>query len=135
MEEMFKKSGGITTCSTTALFLFKKIVSYQVVEFSKSEASGRSSDLDAETDDAGGPTAFTPHSSPILLFSLVSFQCLLNSGHSSPLLSSVSFVGRKRPLKHEYISASCILHAPSVSLTALSASLCDHARSYRHIRQ
>ena len=90
---MFKKSGGITTCSTPALFLFKKIVSYQVVEFSKSEAAGRSSALDAEVDDESGPTPFTPLSSLTLLFFLVSFQCPLNSGHSSPLFTSVSFLG------------------------------------------
>ena len=46
-----------------------------VVEFSKSEASRRSSTLNAETDDAGGPTPFTPYSSLILLL-LVGFQCL-----------------------------------------------------------
>ena len=114
------------------MFLLKKIVSYQVVKFSKSEASGRSSDLDAETDDAGGPAPFTPHSSVILLFFLVSFQRPLNCGHSSPLFSSVSFVGRMHPSKHQYIYASFILHVPPVSLFAAS-SLCDRARSYRHI--
>ena len=69
------------------LFLFKKIVSYQVVKFSKSEASGKSSDLDDEADDAGGPTPFTSHFFLSLLFFLVSFQCSLNSRQSSPLFS------------------------------------------------
>ena len=56
--ECFRNAAGSTTCSTTAVFWCKKIVSYQVVEFSKSEASGRSDAQDAETDDAGGPTLF-----------------------------------------------------------------------------
>ena len=51
----------------------RKIVSHEVVEFSESEASGRSSALEAETDDAGGPTPCTPHFFVILLFFLVSF--------------------------------------------------------------
>ena len=42
--------------------------SYEVVEFSKSEASGRSRDLEAESDDAGGP----PHSLLTLLSSFYS---------------------------------------------------------------
>ena len=44
-------------------------------------------------------------------------------------------LGLKSPLKHQYTFASCILHAPSVSLVAASANPCDHARSYRHMHQ
>ena len=54
------------------LYITQNILSFQVVYFSRSEASGRGSALDVETDDAGGPTSFTLLSSFILSSSVFS---------------------------------------------------------------